>query len=404
MNIRQRGEKDGKPVWRLRWSVYDPGTGERKWESETAYGHPQADGSPPRALQRRWLQRDAEIHAQGGAAYASSGTLRLEDHLTLWRKAIAPDVTEKTLHGYESNCRLYIVPYLGAAHISDLTSVQIQNWLNELRTHVGPRTVAIARGTLRTALAHAVRLGQLPDNPVEQTRAPRAAGERRRPGAFTSEESGRLLAAAYARTRLGPLLEFAWITGLRPSEFFGLLWEDVDLDAGMIHVRRSRVQISGHMIDQERTKTASGTRDLMLPRRAIEALHRQRLLQAEDRLASGAAYKLMGLVFTARTGNGLLETNVSRTFRKLRESLGLPAHPLYGMRHTAASMQIAAGVPIEVVSKRLGHRNISITVDTYGHLLPEANRDAARKMDEFLTGGPQLVHRSKAGGHSTEIS
>ena len=150
---------------------------------------------------------------------------------------------------------------------------------------------------------------------------------------------------------------------------------------------------------EEAAGGGAGRRPLELGRarrRAIEALHRQRTMQAKDRLAAGPAYEDHDLVFSTSRGRGLLETNVSRSFRRLRDCLELPLHPLYGLRHAAASMQIAAGVPIEIISKRLGHRNISVTMDIYGHLLPEANREAARRVDEFLAGVPKVVHRKRS--------
>lgn len=380
MYIRQRGERDGKPVWLLRWEVRDPGTGKRRHKYETCHG-------TRTKAEDRWIERQAEIR-RAGPGYVAPAKTPLRDHLQSWLIAAAPDWQPKTRANYADICRLYIAPYLGALRLQELTPVVVQQWIAQLLSKVGPRTVSLSRSTLRESIAWAVRSGILADNPIDKTRVPRSGDHsRRRVGAFTSEQAATLIATAYAGTRFGPFLEFQWLVGLRPGEALGLKWEAVDLEAGAISVYRSRVQLGGTMIDQERTKTSAGIRDLVLPKRAAEALRRQLIMQAEDRLRAGAAWPNTGLVFTTSTGTGILESNASRVFRRLRGRLGLPGHPLYGLRHTAASMQIAAGVPIEIVSKRLGHRNISVTVDTYGHLLPESNREAARRVDEFLAGG-----------------
>lgn len=372
MYVRQRGERDGKPVWSLRWEIRDPATGHRRYVYETFKG-------AERAAKRQWVKREAEIRA-AGPGYVKPSRTELAEYLTDWLRR-ETDLRPTARDNYDNLCRLYIKPYLGAVPLADLTPAMLQDWLAELRGKVGPRTVALARTVLSHALKDAVRLGQLRDNPVDRTEGPRQDPKRR--GAFTVGQAERLLAEAYRTTRLGPLLEFLWLTGLRPGEALGLLWNDVDLVAGTIHVHRSRVRVGGQMIEQNATKTEAGLRDLALPARAVEALRRQQLLQGQERLTV-TRWTDTGLVFTTGKGTGLLESNVGRAERKLRRRLDLPDYPLYALRHTAASMQIAAGVPIEVLAKRLGHRHISMTVDVYGHLLPQANRQAAQALDDFL--------------------
>jgi integrase len=140
------------------------------------------------------------------------------------------------------------------------------------------------------------------------------------------------------------------------------------------------------MVDQEYTKTRAGLRDIHVPKRALSALMRQIRMQAEERQRAGPRYANSHLVFTTALGRPLSLDQVSRAFRKLARRLGLPGR-LYDLRHSAASMMLALGVPAEVIAKRLGHKNISITIDTYGHLLPEANQEAARRLDAFLLEG-----------------
>lgn len=377
MNVRRRGERDGRPVWRLQWSVRDPGTGKRRFEHETFVGS-------ERQAQRRWSAHDAEIRAKG-PGYRPASRRLVRDYMADWLRTVELELEPTTFRSYSDLTRLYILPHLGALRLAQLTTPMLQDWISDLRrTGLGGRTISMARGALHVALAHGVRLGVLAHSPVDATRVPRTRGEQRKVDAVPGDEAERIIAAAYARTRYGPPLEFLWLSGLRPSEALGLLWEDVDLEGGVVRIRRSRVKVGGKMLVRESTKTQNGLRDVALPSRAVEALRRRRDQLAADRRAAGDAYRDEGLVFQGRTGGGLRLDTLGQVLRRLLRSLGLPAYRLYDLRHTAASVQLAAGVPLEVVSKRLGHKNISVTADIYGHLLPEANQDAARRVDAFL--------------------
>lgn len=122
---------------------------------------------------------------------------------------------------------------------------------------------------------------------------------------------------------------------------------------------------------------------MALPEGAADALRHQWAAQAKDKLAA-KSYRDDGHVFAKALGGPLGPDDVSRAFRHIRDKAGLRKLPEHALRYTAVSVQIAAGVPVEVVSKRIGHKSISTTLDIYGHLLPEANMDAAQKVDEFM--------------------
>jgi integrase len=125
----------------------------------------------------------------------------------------------------------------------------------------------------------------------------------------------------------------------------------------------------------------------MLPVVAIDALRRQKARQAADKLAAGSAWQdRASLVFTDAVGRPIDPTAVSGSFRNLAHGLGLPVR-LHDLRHTAASLMLAAGVPLKVVSEALGHSSIAITADVYSHVTPDLKREAAEAMDRALGGG-----------------
>ena len=221
----------------------------------------------------------------------------------------------------------------------------------------------------------------------------------------------------------------AFYTGLRRGELLALRWEDVDLDGREALVHRSRVKVGGSRRGQEQEpKTEAGIRTVVLPAAAVEALRAVMERRAADREAAGPAYRDDGYVFASALGGPLGPDDVSRDFRRPRESArcpdcgryaspcgpaahgeplpyrcrhckrewkggSLPYSPLHALRHSAASVMIAAGVPAEVRAKRLGHRRMATFVDTYGHLMQQANRDAAATS---MTPTPMNAYRARA--------
>jgi integrase len=170
--------------------------------------------------------------------------------------------------------------------------------------------------------------------------------------------------------RLGALFEIAVLTGLRRGELCGLRWSDVDLAAGKITVRRSRVTVRGRVLEQATTKTRAGLRTVPLSDAAVGALLSWQLRQGEETEAAAEAWRTEGHVFTMEDGRALDPSYVTRLFSTLRrKGEELPPLSFHGLRHCAASLMLASGADIAVVSKLLGHASIAITADVYGHLV-----------------------------------
>jgi Phage integrase family len=181
------------------------------------------------------------------------------------------------------------------------------------------------------------------------------------------------------RERLAPLFHLAGHAGLRRGELCGLRWQDLDLDARVLVVRQQVVQV-GHRVVVGKPKTASGEdRPVDLDAGTVGVLRGWRRRQAAERLRAGPAWRDSGLVFTRPDGSGWHPQQVTKRFRQLATAAGLPGCRLHDLRHLSASLQLAAGVDIAVVSKRLGHSALSFTCDTYCHLIGKAGRQAADK-------------------------
>jgi integrase len=237
-------------------------------------------------------------------------------------------------------------------------------------------------GVLRACLNKALKLGKLALNPatlVELPRRPRLE----RPF-LTPAQALRLLDVAESQdNRFYPLFAVLLLTGIRPGEALGLRWEDVD--GSSLRVRRALVWIAGRKPFLDETKTRR-CRTVALGERAVKALEKQRRVQVELRLLLGAAYEDHNLIFASETGAPLSAQNVSsRYFKPLLQAAGLPDVRLYDLRHSHATLLLAAGEHPKVVQERLGHSTITLTLDTYSHVVPGMQERAVQRLESLLT-------------------
>jgi integrase len=181
----------------------------------------------------------------------------------------------------------------------------------------------------------------------------------------------------------------AWLlfatTGMRRGEVAGLRWADVDLDAGRASPRRPRVVVN-YEVHVSEPKTAKGRRSLALDPATVAALREHRAHQAEQRLAVGPRWQDSGLVFTWPDGRAIHPQRFSKWFEQHARAAGLPRIRLHDVRHSYATAALAAGIPAKVVSERLGHATIAITMDTYSHVLPGLDEFAAGTVARLILG------------------
>ncbi|MGW0626070.1 tyrosine-type recombinase/integrase [Streptomyces sp. NPDC002758] len=254
--------------------------------------------------------------------------------------------------------------------------------------------------TLRSALSTAVRQRLVTFNAVKDIELPKAARPKVKP--WEPAELGQFL-DSIGDHRLGAMFEVIAGTGLRRGEAVGLRWDDVDLARRIIVVRQQVVQESGRKKTRQapapcpyceaghlgvsfgKPKTASGEdRVIDLDEGTVGALLAHQLRQQAEREEWGEAYADHGLVFAREDGNPLRPDDVTKLFVALVDAAGLRRVRLHDLRHGQASLMLAAGVELAIVSKRLGHSSISITSDTYSHLLGGVGRDAADRASALV--------------------
>jgi integrase len=235
---------------------------------------------------------------------------------------------------------------------------------------------------MHRALKQAARDGIAARNVAELVDRPRA--ERKEMRVLTPAQVATFLNAAEG-DRLAALYRLAITTGMRQGECLGLGWADVDLEAAQIKVRhqlQTRVEGGPSLTEP---KTARGRRVIDLSPLDVQALQRHRIQQLKDQLALGEAWRNdLNLVFVTQAGGPLDPSNVRHAFARLLTRAELPRIRFHDVRHTAATLMLAAGVHPKVVSERLGHASVAFTLDTYTHYMPSMGRKAAGRLDALL--------------------
>jgi integrase len=248
---------------------------------------------------------------------------------------------------------------------------------------LAPKTVRNVHNILHRALKDAARWGYLVRNVADVADPPKGKSAQMR--VWSPDQ----LRAFLEHVREDDLYA-AWLliatTGMRRGELAGLRWVDVDLDAGRLSVRQPRVVVANTPQASE-PKSARGRRSLALDPVTVAALRRHRARQLEHKLAVGARYQESGLVFTWPDGSPIHPRRFSRWFERHSGRAGLPRIRLHDLRHSYASAALAAGVPAKVVSERLGHATIAVTMDVYSHVLPGLDREAADTVARLILGG-----------------
>jgi len=299
----------------------------------------------------------------------------VDKYLESWLEESAkPSIRPMTYVSYASLIRLHVIPELGGVPLAKLTPQHVQALMNrKLAAGLSPRRVAMIRGVLRTALNQALRWGLVSP--------PRAVRFEVRP---LEPEQARLFLKAVRGDPLEPLYTVALAVGLRQGEALGLRWEDVDLDAGTLHIRHGLQRIEGKLRLVE-PKSARARRTIVMPALVTESLRAHRVRQTEQRLLAGAEWEEGDFVFSTAVGRPLTDSTVTHMFQRHLARAGLPRQRFHDLRHACASLLLAQGVSPRVVMELLGHSQITLTLNTYSHVMPGLQAEAAARMDGLLS-------------------
>jgi integrase len=325
----------------------------------------------------------------------------------MWLPSMVSQVRATTLGGYRHNVRAYIVPRLGDISLQRLTTARVGAFYGELVTSGGkggrplsPKTVRYVHTTLRRALRDAMADGLVIRNVAAQARPPRA--RRVEMHTWTAAEVGTFLASVREDRLYAAWLLLATL-GLRRGELLGLRWPDVDLTTGRIAIRNTLVMVDGKPAMAE-PKTAKGHRSLTLAPQVLEAVRTHRAHQAAERLSWGVDYTDSGLVITTEDGRPMHPETLTGLFVRQTKRVGLPPIRLHDLRHSVASILLAQGVHPKVVSEQLGHATIALTLDTYSHVIPSLQQEAAGVMAAAILGSASTLPQTPLEGQVRTIT
>ena len=367
--------KRGDNRWLVRVFNGREADGKRRYFNKTIHG--------TKKDAQKWLT--AALRDQDMGVFVEPASMPLTDYLDKWLLTVKHRVRERTFDSYEWLLEKYVRPTLGQKRLCDLKAVEVQKVYNSLTEDkkLSAKTVRHVHQVLSSALNQAVKWRLVVQNPCSLCELPRRV--RKEMLCLSADETKLFLEKARDdKWYLAFLL--ALETGMRPEEYLGLKWSDIDFDRGFVTVRRALVWLKGGGWKFEEPKTSQSRRTISVTSSGLAALKRHKVVQAEHILKLGADYQKHDLVFASETGTPLLWRNLrNRHFKKILEHAGLPkALRLYDLRHTCATLLLSAGVNPKIVSERLGHASVVLTLDTYSHVLPNMQQTATDEIERML--------------------
>lgn len=382
MAILRRKDKAGKLVgYQVLMDRRDPVTGARnRVVVGTVRTRKEADQ----------LQREAHARRDRGA-FVDPAKITTGEVLGIWLDSRKPNLTDNSYAEYEGAVRLHLRPALGHVLVQRLQYTHIQRQVNEWAAKdMGARLIHRNISVLKQALQQAVRGKLIYTNPAEGIEKPSVTKKR----TLHVWDAAQVVAFLDASEldQFSPLWHFLVLEGMRRGEALGLRWSDINWHGKSVsaHIQQTvipDVQNKGRALIQPRTKTQAGARSISLTASTVQALKDHRDRQRIATRAAGNAWDEHGLIFTTSVGTPITPSSIKRNQQAIMKRAEVPALTTHALRHTAATQMLLAGVPVVIVSQKLGHATVSITLDLYAHVLPADHQQANDALEAMLVRG-----------------
>lgn len=382
------------------WTIWlelprDPVTGKRTRQTMTVQGN----------------KKDAQkklsevLHEMDMGGYSKPSKITVGDFLRQWTSDYASThVRSRTLEGYKHIIERHLVPNLGAIPLAQLQPQHLQEYyakslaggrLDNEPGGLSARTIISHHRIMYQALSHAVKWGLVGRNIAQAVDPPKHQNHEM----HTLDEVG--IAKFLEEIKTSPyyhLFHLAFYTGMRRSELLGLRWKDADLNKATISVVQVLHWLRNGQVVYEQPKTARSRRMVKLGETSVHVLRELRENQEAQRELLGVPLTQDSLVFCQPDGSPLQPDTVTHAFIKLVRRIGLKGIRFHDLRHTHASLWLRQGVHPKIVSERLGHSSIAITLDTYSHVMPGLHEEAVKTFEENLAATLASLQKSPTGG------
>lgn len=365
--------KRGKNSWQLIFDLPRDADGKRKQARRTVHGTKREADSKLREL----------VSGAEKGDYVTPSKESARSYLAKWLAGYAATNTSlRTQEDYDGIVRRYIEPKIGSIPLSRLRPEHLDDLYGEMKQRgLSARTILHTHRILREALSHAIKRRLLTQNVCDAVDPPRP--ERKEMVSLDEEELARLLSNAET-SYYSNVLFVASYTGLRRSEILALKWSSVDLDGGSISVVAGLHRIPGHGLVTLPTKTQKSRRLISITSEVADVLRQTKGAQILNQVEFGPLWQDSGFVFTQPGGAPIDPELVTQAFAKIAKAAGFKGIRLHDLRHTHASLMMKGGVTPKVVSERLGHSSIAVTMDIYSHVLPGLQEEAAQRFAKLL--------------------
>ena len=376
-NIQRRKRKNGY-AWEITIETpADPITGKRNRTTKTVKG-----------AKKEAEQRMRQLIAEAEKGYhVTNNRITIKEWVKTWLEVyIIPNVSPTTLSRYQGMIKCYIDPLIGSMQVQELSTLAVQAWVNSLKIspasgkEMSAATIKHSYHVLKGAMDKAVLAGIIPRSPCQGIMLPK--GQKRAAVVYDEKQIKQLIAAAKG-TEMELVIDMELCMGLRRGELLGLQWCDVDWEKKRISVVRNRVVVNGKSVVKE-PKTASSVRTLDVPEQLIRKLRQHRIRCMENNMSMGTAYTATEFIIVHPDGRPIYPEYLSQMLTKLQNRAGLPQCRFHDLRHLCASIMLLQGVNMKVAQERLGHKDITTTMNIYSHVLPSSAKEASDKIADLV--------------------
>lgn len=369
-HIRKRTSKTGSSWQLVVESERDPITGKRERTYKTFKGTKKQAEAELRNL----------ISKIENGGIVSVSTIKLDDWLNTYVAEYLPDITDSTRRSYEERIRNRISPYLGKLPLGSITTDHVQRWVSELNETLSPKSVRNLFNILRPALEQAVVNQKITRNPCVGVKLKSIV--KQHGDVFDKKDIDSALAAARGTTMFLPLL-LELSTGIRRGEALALTWDDINFTTREISINKSAYVYQGKR-KIKTPKTSSGIRTLTVSQNLIDELSDAYNNYLNNKKIYGLGFTNSNLVICQKDGRPYHPDSMTTKWCRFVRKNNLKQIRFHDLRHTNATMMIEAGVDYKTVKDRLGHSDVSTTLNVYTHRTKRTDENAAQKIDEII--------------------